>query len=68
MEKIREYGDKKSQAGGKMVDATPATEAELQNELDKVCLPHVGGQQSSFLFSGRQGLRRWSWSRHGFFP
>ena len=36
VDKIREYGDKKSAAGGKMVDATAATEAELQNELDKV--------------------------------
>ena len=36
MEKVREYGALKVAAGGKMVDATPATEAELQNELDKV--------------------------------
>ena len=35
-EKIKEYGDKKSKAGGKMVDATAATNAELQAELDKV--------------------------------
>ena len=35
-EKIQEYGDKKSKAGGKMVDATAATNAELQAELDKV--------------------------------
>ena len=36
VEKIREYGDKKSKAGGKLVDANKATEAELQAELDKV--------------------------------
>ena len=36
VDKIREYGEKKSAAGGKMVDATAATEAELQNELEKV--------------------------------
>ena len=35
-EKIKEYGDKKSKAGGKLVDATAATNAELQAELDKV--------------------------------
>merc|ERR1712098_718186 len=43
VDKIREYGDKKSKAGGKMVDATPATEAELQNELDKVAKAYGGG-------------------------
>ena len=36
VEKIREYGDKKSKAGGKLVEASKATEAELQAELDKV--------------------------------
>ena len=36
MEKIREYGDKKAKSGGKLVDATKASEADLQNELDKV--------------------------------
>ena len=35
-EKIKEYGDKKSKAGGELVDATAATKAELQAELDKV--------------------------------
>ena len=37
-EKIKEYGDKKAKAGGKLVDATAATNAELQAELDKVKL------------------------------
>lgn len=36
VEKIREYGDKKAKSGGKLVDATKASEADLQNELDKV--------------------------------
>ena len=35
-QKIKEYGDKKAKAGGKLVDATPASNAELQAELDKV--------------------------------
>ena len=36
VEKIREYGDKKAKSCGKLVDATKASEADLQNELDKV--------------------------------
>ena len=36
VDKIREYGDKKSKSGGKLVEATKATEADLQAELDKV--------------------------------
>jgi len=43
VEKVREYGALKVAAGGKMVDATPATEAELQNELDKVAKAYGGG-------------------------
>eukprot|EP00092_Neocalanus_flemingeri_P024945 GFUD01027055.1.p1 GENE.GFUD01027055.1~~GFUD01027055.1.p1 ORF type:complete len:106 (+),score=29.95 GFUD01027055.1:67-384(+) len=43
VEKIREYGDKKAAGEGKMVDATAATEAELQNELDKVAKAYGGG-------------------------
>jgi len=43
VEKIREYGDKKTKAGGKLVDATKASEAELQNELDKVAKSYGGG-------------------------
>jgi len=42
-EKIREYGEKKAAAGGKLVDATPALEAELQAELDKVAKAYGGG-------------------------
>ena len=36
VDKIREYGDKKSKSGGKLVEAAKATEADLQAELDKV--------------------------------
>ena len=36
--KIQEYATKKAAAGGSMVDAYPATEAELKAELDKVTL------------------------------
>ena len=34
--KIREYGDKKVKAGGKLVEASEATLKDLQGELDKV--------------------------------
>lgn len=44
VEKIREYATKKKAAGGKLVDATKATEAELQNELDRVARQYGGGQ------------------------
>ena len=35
-EKIREYGEKKASAGGKLVEASEKTLADLQAELDKV--------------------------------
>ena len=35
-DKIREYGDKKAKAGGKLVEASEATLKDLQGELDKV--------------------------------
>ena len=37
-EKIREYGEKKASAGGKLVEASEKTLADLQAELDKVSL------------------------------
>ncbi len=37
------YSTKKTKAGGKLVDATAATEADLQNELDKVAKAYGGG-------------------------
>jgi hypothetical protein len=43
VDKIREYGDKKSKSGGKLVEATKATEADLQAELDKVAKSYGGG-------------------------
>merc|ERR1712080_222403 len=43
VEKIQEYGSKKAASGGKMVDATPATEANLTAELDKVAKSYGGG-------------------------
>merc|ERR1712130_1008221 len=43
VDKIREYGDKKSKAGGKLVEATKATEAELTAELEKVSKSYGGG-------------------------
>jgi len=41
--KIREYQNKKSKAGGKLVDASPETEAALKNELEKVAKVYGGG-------------------------
>ena len=44
VEKIREYATKKKSAGGKLVDATKETEADLQGELDKVAKAYGGGK------------------------
>ena len=44
VEKIRDYATKKTASGGKLVDATPAVEAEVQNELDKVAMAYGGGK------------------------
>merc|ERR1712211_27786 len=43
VEKIREYATKKKAAGGKFVDATKETEADLKAELDKVAKAYGGG-------------------------
>merc|ERR1712126_145039 len=42
-EKVKEYAAKKAKAGGKLVDSTPAIEANLQMELDKVAKAYGGG-------------------------
>ena len=44
VQKVQEYATKKKAAGGKLVDATPETEANLQNELDRVAKMYGGGQ------------------------
>jgi hypothetical protein len=36
VDKINKYSTKKTKAGGKLVDATAAMEADFKNELDKV--------------------------------
>merc|ERR1711890_90262 len=41
--KIQEYAAKKKAAGGALVDSSPATEAELAQELDKVAKQYGGG-------------------------
>merc|ERR1712012_1198101 len=41
---IRDYATKKAAAGGKLVDATPETEAALQSDLDRVAKLYGGGQ------------------------
>ena len=43
-EKVREYANKKKASGGKLVDATPQTEADLAAELDKVAKQFGGGK------------------------
>eukprot|EP00092_Neocalanus_flemingeri_P021452 GFUD01023261.1.p1 GENE.GFUD01023261.1~~GFUD01023261.1.p1 ORF type:complete len:103 (+),score=29.03 GFUD01023261.1:60-368(+) len=43
VEKIRDYSSKKTAAEGSLVDATEATQLELQNELDKVAKAYGGG-------------------------
>ncbi|XP_066942867.1 ATP synthase-coupling factor 6, mitochondrial isoform X1 [Macrobrachium rosenbergii] len=43
VDKIREYGKKKSAAGGKLVDSNPQIEKEMQQELDKVARQYGGG-------------------------
>ena len=44
VEKIREYATKKKAAGGKFVDATKETEADLAAELEKVAKNYGGGK------------------------
>ena len=44
VEKVREYATKKKSSGGKLVDATPQTEADLAAELDKVAKQYGGGK------------------------
>ena len=44
VDKVQSYAQKKKAAGGKLVDATPETEATLQAELDKVAAQYGGGK------------------------
>ena len=39
---VREYANKKQSAGGKLVDATAQTEADLKRELEKVAKQYGG--------------------------
>merc|ERR1712071_136886 len=41
---VKDYAAKKAKGKGGLVDSTPAVEAELQNELDKVAKQYGGGQ------------------------
>ncbi|KAK4296951.1 hypothetical protein Pmani_030598 [Petrolisthes manimaculis] len=43
VDKIQEYSKKSKTAGGKLVDATPEIERQLQQELDKVARQYGGG-------------------------
>ena len=43
VEKIQEYASKSKASGGKLVDASKATETALQTELDKVAKAYGGG-------------------------
>ena len=66
-EKIREYGEKKASAGGKLVEASEKTLADLQAELDKVGVLR-NNLLPNLIFAGCQELRRRSWCRHDFLP
>ncbi|MPC38462.1 ATP synthase-coupling factor 6, mitochondrial-like [Portunus trituberculatus] len=44
VDKIHEYNQKSKTAGGKLVDATPAIEKQMQQELDKVARQYGGGE------------------------
>ena len=69
-EKIREYGEKKASAGGKLVEASEKTLADLQAELDKVGIlrNNLSPNVILFLFAGCQELRRRCRCRHDFLP
>ncbi len=41
MDKINKYSAKKTKAGGKLVDATAAKEADLNNELDPINITYL---------------------------
>ncbi|XP_071519255.1 ATP synthase-coupling factor 6, mitochondrial [Panulirus ornatus] len=43
VDKIHEYSKKSKAAGGKLVDATPEVERELEQELSKVARQYGGG-------------------------
>jgi len=43
VEKIQDYSKRSQAAGGKFVDATKASDADLQRELDKVAKQYGGG-------------------------
>ena len=42
--KVTDYATKAKATGGKLVDASPAVEASLQEELDKVAVSFGGGK------------------------
>ena len=67
-EKIREYGEKKASAGGKLVEASEKTLADLQAELDKVSLLGRKYVATFLFFAGCQELWRRSRCRHDFLP
>ena len=67
-EKIREYGEKKASAGGKLVEASEKTLADLQAELDKVGILRNNLLPNLTFFAGCQELRRRSWCRYDFLP
>ena len=67
-EKIREYGEKKASAGGKLVEASEKTLADLQAELDKVETLRNNLLPNLIFFAGCQELRRRSRCRHDFLP
>ena len=66
VDKVREYADKKTKSGGKLVDADAGTESALKKELEKVryediCL--LAGQKghgACFAIPGKCTVLAWS--------
>merc|ERR1711970_1458771 len=44
VDKVREYGKKSKESGGKLVDSSPELEKKLSQKLDKVAKSYGGGE------------------------
>ena len=42
LSQVRDYANKKKSAGGKLVDATAETDAEMKREMDKIAKQYGG--------------------------
>ena len=50
---VRDYANKKKSAGGKLVDATAETDAEMTREMDKIAKQYGGGAGTGTQFNGK---------------